>query len=73
LAEETSRSTGTVKWFSNEKCYGFIQRDEGPDLFVHYSEIVMDGYKSLSQGQLVEFDITETDKGQQASRVSVVG
>ena len=60
---------GTVKWFSNEKGYGFIEREDGDDLFVHYSEITMDGYKTLVQGQRVEFEITEGDKGLQASTV----
>lgn len=60
---------GTVKWFSNEKGYGFIEQEGGDDLFVHYSEIAMDGYKTLVQGQRVEFEVTEGDKGQQASAV----
>jgi CspA family cold shock protein len=63
---------GTVKWFSNEKGYGFIEREDGDDLFVHYSEITMDGYKTLVQGQHVEFEITEGDKGLQASTVKPV-
>jgi cold shock protein len=63
---------GTVKWFSNEKGYGFIEREDGDDLFVHYSEITMDGYKTLVQGQHVEFEITEGDKGLQASTVRPV-
>ena len=63
---------GTVKWFSNEKGYGFIEREDGDDLFVHYSEISMDGYKTLVQGQRVEFEITEGDKGLQASTVRPV-
>jgi CspA family cold shock protein len=63
---------GTVKWFSNEKGYGFIEREDGDDLFVHYSEITMDGYKTLVQGQRVEFEITEGDKGLQASTVRPV-
>ncbi len=64
---------GTVKWFSNEKGYGFIEREDGDDLFVHYSEINMDGYKTLIQGQRVEFEITEGDKGLQASAVRPLG
>ena len=63
---------GTVKWFSNEKGYGFIEREDGDDLFVHYSEITMDGYKTLVQGQRVEFEVTEGDKGLQASTVRPV-
>ena len=50
---------GTVKWFSNEKGYGFIEREEGDDVFVHFSQIEQDGYKSLEQGQRVSFEITE--------------
>ncbi len=63
---------GTVKWFSNEKGYGFIERENGDDLFVHFSEISMDGYKTLAQGQRVEFDVAEGDKGLQASTVKPV-
>ena len=63
---------GTVKWFSNEKGYGFIEREDGDDLFVHYSEITMDGYKTLVQGQAVEFEITAGDLGLQASTVKPV-
>ena len=63
---------GTVKWFSNEKGYGFIEREDGDDLFVHYSEIPMDGYKTLVLGQSVEFENTEGDKGLQASTVKPV-
>lgn len=61
---------GTVKWFSNEKGYGFIEREDGDDLFVHFSEIAIDGYKTLTQGQRVEFEISEGDKGLQASHVT---
>ena len=60
---------GTVKWFSNEKGYGFIERESGDDLFVHFFEISMDGYKTLVQGQRVEFEVAEGDKGLQASTV----
>ena len=63
---------GTVKWFSNEKGYGFIEREEGDDLFVHFSEITCDGYKTLNQGQVVEFEVTQSDKGLQASKVTPV-
>ena len=63
---------GTVKWFSNEKGYGFIEREDCDDLFVHYSEITMDGYKTLVQGQRVEFEVTQGDKGLQASTVRPV-
>ena len=61
---------GTVKWFSAEKGYGFIQRaDGGPDVFVHYSAISSDGYKSLQEGDQVEFEIVEGQKGPQAGNV----
>jgi CspA family cold shock protein len=60
---------GTVKWFSNEKGFGFIEREGGEDVFVHFSAITMDGYKTLTEGQRVEFEITQGDKGLQASNV----
>lgn len=63
---------GTVKWFSNEKGYGFIEREEGDDVFVHFSQIKADGYKSLEQGQRVSFEITEGSKGLQAAEVALV-
>jgi CspA family cold shock protein len=63
---------GTVKWFSNEKGFGFIEREEGDDVFVHFSQIDADGYKSLEQGQRVAFEITEGPKGLQASAVKLV-
>ena len=64
------RLKGTVKWFNNAKGYGFIGREDGPDVFVHYSAISGDGYKSLQEGDQVEFEITEGQKGPQASNVS---
>ena len=60
---------GTVKWFNAEKGFGFIAVDGGPDVFVHYSAIQMDGYKSLDQDQRVEFEITQGQKGPQAEGV----
>ena len=60
---------GTVKWFSNEKGFGFISQPEGEDVFVHFSAITGDGYKSLEEGQAVEFEITEGPKGKQAANV----
>ena len=63
---------GTVKWFSNEKGYGFIQQDGGEDVFVHFSEIQGDGYKSLSEGQRVEFEVAQGNKGLQASAVRAI-
>jgi CspA family cold shock protein len=63
------REVGTVKWFHNGKGYGFITREEGEDIFVHYSEIEMEGYKKLEEGQEVEFTVAEGDKGLQAQEV----
>jgi cold shock protein len=60
---------GTVKWFSNEKGYGFIEREGGEDVFVHFSAIAGEGYKSLTEGQPVEFEVVQGDKGLQASNV----
>lgn len=60
---------GTVKWFSNEKGYGFITQSDGEDVFVHYTAIQGDGYKTLTDGQRVEFDIVEGPKGRQAANV----
>lgn len=64
-------STGKVKWFNAEKGYGFITSDEGKDIFVHYSSINSDGFRSLEEGQNVTFDVVDSDRGQQASNVSV--
>ncbi|MGB1286888.1 MAG: cold-shock protein [Aggregatilineales bacterium] len=66
------RTRGTVKWFNSEKGYGFIEQSEGDDLFVHYSAIQGDGYRSLNEGDTVEFEITEGQKGKQASAVTVI-
>ncbi len=66
------RETGTVKWFNATKGYGFITRDAGGDVFVHYSAINSKGYRSLEEGQRVQFDIVEGKKGLQAQDVSVV-
>lgn len=63
---------GRVKWFNNEKGYGFIEYKENEDVFVHYSAIEVDGYKTLSEGQLVEFKLVETSKGYQALNVRLV-
>lgn len=60
---------GRVKWFNNEKGYGFIDYPGGEDIFVHYSAIKQDGYKTLSEGQIVEFDLIETAKGLQSINV----
>lgn len=63
---------GRVKWFNNEKGYGFIDFKENEDIFVHYSAIELDGYKTLSEDQLVEFKLVETSKGYQAINVRLV-
>jgi CspA family cold shock protein len=60
---------GTVKWFNAEKGYGFIAVDEGPDVYVHYSQIQMDGFRTLADGQRVEFEISQGQKGPQADSV----
>ncbi|WP_024822992.1 MULTISPECIES: cold-shock protein [Aminobacterium] len=60
---------GTVKWFNDSKGYGFITTDEGKDVFVHYSAILGDGFKTLSENQRVSFDVTQGDKGPQAANV----
>ncbi|OIO35978.1 MAG: cold-shock protein [Candidatus Omnitrophica bacterium CG1_02_44_16] len=60
---------GTVKWFNNQKGYGFITTSEGKDVFVHHSSIQGEGYKSLDEGQAVEFDVTQGPKGEQATNV----
>ncbi|MCU1676675.1 MAG: cold-shock protein, partial [Frankiales bacterium] len=60
---------GSVKWFNSEKGYGFIAVDQGPDVFVHYSSIETEGYKSLDEGQRVEFEVTQGQKGPQADKV----
>jgi CspA family cold shock protein len=60
---------GTVKWFSNEKGYGFIEREGGDDVFVHFSAIAMEGFKTLTEGQRVEFEVVQGPKGAQAANV----
>lgn len=68
----SARENGTVKWFNNSKGYGFIQRDQGGDVFVHFRAIRGDGYRSLEEGQRVEFSVAQGQKGLQAEDVSVV-
>lgn len=64
--------TGKVKWFSNTRGYGFIRDEEGSDVFVHYSGLNMEGFKSLEEGQAVTFDVIDAEKGKQAVNVTVV-
>ncbi len=64
---------GTVKWFSNKKGYGFIERNQGDDLFVHFSDVDMGGYKSLKQGEEVQFTVESSDKGPVAKNVTITG
>jgi CspA family cold shock protein len=71
-SSETQEMEGKVKWFSNAKGYGFIGRDDGPDVFVHYSAIVGDGYRTLQEGEAVEFEIGQGPKGPQAVNVKKV-
>ena len=66
------RETGVVKWFNATKGYGFIQRDSGGDVFAHYSEINSTGYRSLNEGQRVEFTVAQGEKGLQAQQVVVL-
>lgn len=64
-----AKSTGTVKWFNESKGFGFISPESGPDVFAHFSAITGDGFKTLKEGQHVEFDITEGKKGPQAENI----
>ncbi|MBN7797038.1 transcription antiterminator/RNA stability regulator CspE [Parahaliea mediterranea] len=64
-----STETGTVKWFNETKGFGFIERESGPDVFVHFSAIKGDGFKTLADGQKVEFNVTQGQKGPQAENV----
>jgi CspA family cold shock protein len=68
----TALATGTVKWFNAEKGFGFISREEGPDVFVHFSAIQGTGYRSLEEGQSVEFDVGPGKKGEEAQNVRPV-
>ena len=65
-------ATGTVKWFSPEKGFGFITQADGPDVFVHGSAIEGEGYRNLEEGQAVEFEVTQGQKGPQAAKVRIV-
>ena len=66
----SERILGTVKWFNSEKGYGFLAQDNGPDVFVHYSAIQTDGYRTLTEGQKVEFSVEKGPKGLQAANVT---
>jgi CspA family cold shock protein len=70
--KEAVLAEGTVKWFSNEKGYGFIAREGAEDVFVHFSAIQADGYKSLMEGQRVEFEVVQGQKGLQAANVQLL-
>lgn len=65
-----SNTTGTVKWFNADKGYGFIEREDGPDVFVHFRSIVGDGFRTLNEGQKVQFEVTQGQKGPQAENVT---
>jgi CspA family cold shock protein len=69
---ETQRVTGTVKWFNNSKGYGFISREGGDDVFVHYSAVEGEGFRTLTEGQQVEFEVEQGPKGLQAVRVRAI-
>jgi cold shock protein len=66
-------TTGTVKWFNNTKGFGFIAQENGEDVFVHHTNIAMDGYKKLEEGQKVEFNVKNGPKGPEAENVKVIG
>ncbi len=68
----SEKEQGTVKWFNGSKGYGFIEREEGEDVFVHFNAIVGDGYKNLEEGQRVEFSVVQGEKGLQAEEVVVL-
>lgn len=68
----SEREIGTVKWFNGSKGYGFISREGGPDVFVHFSAIVADGYRNLEEGQRVEFVVEQGPKGLQAAEVRAI-
>jgi CspA family cold shock protein len=66
------RLIGTVKWFNSEKGYGFLEREDGPDVFVHYTAIQSEGFRTLREGQQVEFSVEQGPKGPQASNVVII-
>ncbi len=69
---DMANTTGTVKWFNADKGYGFIEQENGPDVFVHFRSIVGEGYKTLNEGQQVQFEVTQGQKGPQAENVRPV-
>ena len=70
MEKYVDRLRGTVKWFNNAKGYGFLGREDGPDVFVHYSAVISEGYKSLQEGDKVEYEIEQGQKGPQAANVT---
>ena len=68
----SEKATGTVKWFNESKGFGFIEREDGPDVFVHFSAIKGDGFRTLADGQKVQFDVTDGQKGPQAENVVAI-
>ncbi len=68
----SNTTTGTVKWFNDEKGFGFIEQQSGPDVFAHFSAIAGDGFKSLQEGQQVEFSVTQGQKGPQAENIRAI-
>ena len=68
----SEKEQGVVKWFNGSKGYGFIEREQGDDVFVHHNAIIADGYRSLDEGQRVEFTVTQGQKGSQAEDVTVI-
>jgi CspA family cold shock protein len=68
----SERIVGTVKWFNGSKGYGFIARENGPDVFVHYSSIQSEGFRNLDEGQKVEFEVEQGQKGPQATNVTIL-
>ncbi len=72
ILEGFEMAKGTVKWFNNQKGFGFITGEDGKDVFVHFSGLNMEGFKTLEEGQNVEYDVTEGEKGPQATNVTVI-
>lgn len=70
MKEEVNVAQGKVKWFNNQKGYGFIESEGGGDIFVHYSVIKSDGFKTLNEGELVQYEVVEGPKGKQATNVT---